>query len=130
SAAPVTIVDPLTKIPFPGNMIPKDRVNPVGAALANLYPVPNSTDPTRNFIGHPNGVSDNDMIAARIDYQLAARDAIWGRFTKNDPFDRGVGQALSPAFPGFDQEQTDNNLQVALGNVHIFTPTLINEVNV
>ena len=31
----------------------------------------------------------------------------------NAPFDRGVGQALSPAFPGFDQEQSDNNLQFA-----------------
>jgi outer membrane receptor protein involved in Fe transport len=129
STAPVTIVDPLTKIPFPGNVIPENRINRVGAALANLYPVPNSTDPTRNFIGHPNGVSDNNMVAARIDYQLTARDAIWGRFTKNAPFDRGVGQALSPAFPGFDQEQSDDNLQIAIGNVHIFSPTVFNELN-
>jgi hypothetical protein len=129
SGAPVTIVDPITKIPFPGNMIPKNRINPVGAALANLYPVPNSADPTRNFIGHPNGVSDNDMMAARIDYQLTTRDTIWGRFTKNAPFDRGVGQALSPAFPGFDQEQSDHNLQIAIGNVHTFSPTIFNELN-
>src|SRR6185369_14041560 len=129
SAAPVTIVDPISKIPFPGNVIPENRINPVGAALANLYPLPNSTDPTRNFIGHPNGVSDNDMMAVRIDYQLSTRDAIWGRFTKNAPFDRGVGQALSPAFPGFDQEQSDHNLQIAIGNVHTFSPTIFNEVN-
>jgi len=129
STAPVTIVDPLTKIPFPGNVIPENRINRVGASLANLYPVPNSTDPSRNFIGHPNGVSDNDMMAARIDYQLTARDAIWGRFTKNAPFDRGVGQALSPAFPGFDQEQSDHNLQIAIGDVHTFSPTVFNELN-
>jgi outer membrane receptor protein involved in Fe transport len=129
STAPVTIVDPLTKIPFPGNVIPENRINRVGAALANLYPVPNSTDPTRNFIGHPNGVSDNNTMAARIDYQLTTRDTIWGRFTKNAPFDRGVGQALSPAFPGFDQEQSDHNLQIAIGNVHIFSPTVFNELN-
>ena len=129
STAPVTIVDPLTKIPFPGNVIPENRINRVGASLANLYPVPNSTDPSRNFIGHPNGVSDNDMMAARIDYQLTARDATWGRFTKNAPFDRGVGQALSPAFPGFDQEQSDHNLQIAIGDVHTFSPTVFNELN-
>jgi hypothetical protein len=28
------------------------------------------------------------------------------------PFDRGAGQALSPAFSGFDQEQSENNLQL------------------
>jgi outer membrane receptor protein involved in Fe transport len=129
SDLPVTIVDPFTKIPFSGNKIPANRINTVGAALANLYPVPNNTDPSRNFIGHPRGVSDNDALAARIDYQLGARDAIWGRFTKNAPYDRGVGQALSPAFPGFEQEQTDNNLQFAIGDIHTFSPTTVNEFN-
>ena len=130
SGLPVTIVDPITKIPFPGNVIPANKINPVGAALANLYPVPNNTDPSRNYIGHPRGVSDNDALAARIDYQLGPRDAIWGRFTKNAPYDRGVGQALSPAFPGFDQEQSDNNLQFAIGDVHTFSPTIVNELNI
>jgi hypothetical protein len=130
SEAPVTIVDPITKIPFAGNMIPKSQINPVGAALANLYPAPNSSDPSRNFIGHPHGVSDNDAFVARIDYEPRARDQIWGRFTRNAPFDRGVGQALSPAFPGFEQEQSDKNLQVAIGNIHTFTPTIFNELNI
>jgi len=130
SGAPAVIVDPFTKIPFPGNVIPADRINRVGAELANLYPVPNNADPARNYIGHPTGVSDNDVLATRIDYRRGSRDAIWGRFTRNAPFDRGVGQALSPAFPGFDQEQSDNNLQLAVGNAHSFTPTTINEVNI
>jgi len=129
SEDPATIVDPFTKVPYPGNIIPLQLINSVGAALANLYPVPNNSDPTRNYIGHPKGVSDNDAFAARVDYQLGAGDAIWGRFTKNAPFDRGVGQALSPAFPGFDQQQSDNNLQFAVGDVHTFSPRLVNEAN-
>ena len=130
SGQPVTIVDPITKIPFPGNVIPADRINPVGAALVALYPAPNNADPSRNYIGHPQGVSDNDVFSVRIDYQAGKRDAVWGRFTGSSPYDRGVGQALSPAFPGFDQEQSDNNLQLAFGDVHTFTPTLINEVKI
>jgi len=124
-----TIVDPFIKIPFPGNIIPADRINAVGAALANLYPVANNSDPSRNYLGHPTGISDNDVSAARIDYQPGARDTLWGRFTVNNPFERGVGQALSPAFPGFDQEESDNNLQFALGDVHSFRPTIANEAN-
>ena len=81
SGLPATIVDPFTKIPFPGNVIPANRINPVGAALVGLYPAPNNADPSRNYIGHPRGVSDNDVFAARIDYQAGRRDAIWGRFT-------------------------------------------------
>ena len=129
SLDPATIVDPFTKVPYPGNIIPPQLINSVGAALANLYPIPNSSDPSRNYIGHPKGVSDNDAFAVRIDYQLGTRDAIWGRFAKNAPFDRGVGQALSPAFPGFDQQQLDNNLQFAVGDVHTFSPRLVNEAN-
>src|SRR5215469_6730806 len=126
---PATIVDPFTKVPFTGNRIPPEMINSVGAALANLYPAPNNSDPSRNYIGHPKGISDNDAFATRIDYQLGARDAMWGRFTKNAPFDRGVGQALSPAFPGFDQQQSDNNLQLTVGDVHTFSPTLVNEAS-
>jgi Carboxypeptidase regulatory-like domain/TonB dependent receptor len=129
SDVPATVVDPFTKIPFSGNVIPGDLINPVGAALANLYPAPNNADPSRNYIGHPKGISDNNVPSARIDYQLGARDAIWGRFTMNAPFDRGVGQALSPGFPGFDQEQSENNLQFAVGSVHTFSPTITNEAN-
>ena len=129
SSISAAIVDPFTKVPFGGNVIPANKIDRVGAALANLYPVPNNSDPARNYVGHPKGVSDNDVAVARIDYQPGARDAIWGRITMNAPFDRGVGQALSPAFPGFDQEQSENNLQLAVGDVHTFTPTLVNELN-
>jgi hypothetical protein len=38
SAVPATIVDPITKIPFPGNVIPATRISPVGAALAGCIP--------------------------------------------------------------------------------------------
>src|SRR4030095_15637679 len=47
SDVPVTIVDPLTKIPFSGNVIPANRINPVGAALATLYPIPNKSARSR-----------------------------------------------------------------------------------
>jgi outer membrane receptor protein involved in Fe transport len=130
SGAPAVIVDPITKVPFPGNVIPANKINPVGAALAKLYPVANNSDPSRNYVGHPDGDSNNDVIAARVDYQAGKRDTIWGRFTSTAPFDRGVGQALSPAFPGFDQQQDEKNLQLALGHAHTFGGTMFNQLNV
>jgi hypothetical protein len=124
------IVDPFAKTPFPNNIIPQSRVNPIGAALAKLYPLPNSSDPNRNYFGTPKGVSNNNVPSARIDHRLTSKDSLWGRFTVNAPFDQGVGQALSASFPGFDQVQEDHNIQAALGDVHIFTPTIINEANI
>jgi hypothetical protein len=128
-AGQAIIVDPFTKVPFPNNIIPASRINPIGASLAKLYPAPNSSDPARNYFGTPKGISDNNVPVVRIDHQLTSRDSLWGRFTMNAPLDQGVGQALSAAFPGFDQVQSDNNLQFAVGDVHTFSPTIINEAN-
>ena len=37
---PVIIYDPLTRQPFPGNVIPTNRINPVAAAMAKYLPLP------------------------------------------------------------------------------------------
>ena len=42
SGARVTIYDPLTHLPFPGNVIPASRINPVAAAIAKYFPLPQS----------------------------------------------------------------------------------------
>jgi outer membrane receptor protein involved in Fe transport len=36
--APVTIIDPATGVPFPGNRIPRERISPEAAALLAYYP--------------------------------------------------------------------------------------------
>ena len=38
----VTIYDPLTRLPFPGNIIPANRINPVSAAMLKYLPLPDT----------------------------------------------------------------------------------------
>ena len=40
AGAPVIIYDPLTRQPFPGNVIPANRINPVAAAMLKYLPLP------------------------------------------------------------------------------------------
>ncbi len=40
SGQPVVIYDPLTKQPFPGNIIPANRINAVAASIAGYFPLP------------------------------------------------------------------------------------------
>src|SRR5262245_50000024 len=40
AGAPVVIYDPLTQQPFPGNVIPANRINPVAAAMLKYLPLP------------------------------------------------------------------------------------------
>ena len=42
AGVPVVIYDPLTRQPFPGNVIPAGRINPVSAAMLKYLPMPDS----------------------------------------------------------------------------------------
>src|SRR5262245_24826222 len=42
AGVPVVIYDPLTRLPFPGNVIPSGRFNPVAVAMLKYLPLPDS----------------------------------------------------------------------------------------
>jgi hypothetical protein len=50
SGALVSVRDPLTGLPFPGNRIPADRLDPRGQALLGVFPLPNTVgNPDYNY---------------------------------------------------------------------------------
>ena len=57
------INDPLTGQPFPGNIIPTNRLSPNGIAIMNLYPLPTPgyRQGTQNLLQ----TSDNDAGSAQ-----------------------------------------------------------------
>lgn len=69
----IQIYDPLTGKPFPGNVIPKDRINPLGSAILNFFPLPNYVDPdprnlyTRNYRSAYSGAYPKREDLIRID---------------------------------------------------------------
>ncbi|HLK62626.1 MAG TPA: TonB-dependent receptor [Bryobacteraceae bacterium] len=89
TGAPVIIYDPLTttltngqylRQPFSGNLIPKNRINPVGQALINDYPLPNLAGTTggfNNFVVSPNSQQDQyHSIASRVDHQINEKNRL------------------------------------------------------
>lgn len=46
NGALISVKDPLTKTPFPGNLIPASRIDATGQAILNFYPLPNYVDPS------------------------------------------------------------------------------------
>jgi hypothetical protein len=68
---------------FPGNVIPTGRLDPVGAALLNLFPLPNADDPTggRQYNYVFQTVQDwprNDQVL-RMDWNVAPKTTAYGR---------------------------------------------------
>ena len=121
-------VNPLTGTPFPGHRIPEPFQNPIGRAIAHLYPLPNRASPQANFVSSPNLRDEGDQFDVRIDRPLAGRFDITARYSFSDrrlhePFS-GPGFSLVPGF-GSDLERRAQNLAVA--GVSVLTPSLLNE---
>jgi hypothetical protein len=79
------IIDPQTGQPFPDNIIPSSRIDPISAKLPKYYP--NPTTARRSFWNPPAGRDDYQWVG-KADYYLGSKDVISSRFYDNDTFDR------------------------------------------
>lgn len=64
------INDPLSGQPFPGNIIPVSRFDPVSAKLLNYFP-PSSSSNYQMLLPTPSTELDDDQITARIDHNIS-----------------------------------------------------------
>src|SRR5262245_6529220 len=91
------INDPLTGLPFPGNVIPAGRLSPQGRALLNAYPLPIAgfQQGAANWIGNPSVFNNQRKDSIKIDWvptsthRLAVRHT-WLPNVWNDPEPMGV----------------------------------------
>jgi hypothetical protein len=82
SADAYKIVDPLNKAPFANDMVPANRLDPVGAKLAAYYPAPNvSGAPSgkANFLANDPAQTVTDDYVARIDHVFNDNNRVFGR---------------------------------------------------
>jgi hypothetical protein len=123
--------DPFTAQPFSGGMIPTDRINSVGHAIAALYPLPNRNVPLQNFVSSPTQRDRNDSFDARLDHRIGQRGDLIFRYSFGDrnlfePF-TGPNFALVPGF-GDAVKRRSQNVMAAL--THVLSPNLVNETRV
>jgi hypothetical protein len=66
------INDPLTGKPFPGNIVPADRISHNGQALLNAYPLPTPgfLQGTSNYIVTYPHFSDTRKDTFKVDYNI------------------------------------------------------------
>ena len=85
-------IDPLTGQPFPGGIIPPDRVSPAGQALLDLYTLPNSTSTTDdcgNWASVVPAPINWRQTNIRLDGSVSKRSQILLRYTQDD-WDNGA----------------------------------------
>ncbi|HEX3879554.1 MAG TPA: carboxypeptidase-like regulatory domain-containing protein [Bryobacteraceae bacterium] len=62
---PVTIYDPTTHSPFPGNIIPASRLNPAAVALLQYFPQPTFDGAIQNYSIAPSVPSSSNSVSLR-----------------------------------------------------------------
>lgn len=127
----VTIKDPKTGQPFPGNQIPTSRFDPTAAKLVSLWPEPNYVGPGRsNYVSNPPSTETRNTIDARVDHSFTDNDKVFGRFSHqvlnsdiNSIFPEPARGALGNTY----SVNTNPAYSVAFSYTRIFTATLVNE---
>jgi len=117
----------LTGQPFPGNAIPGFFINPIGQAIANLYPEPNRNTPSANYVSSPTLREDLDLFDVRIDQEFGNGTTLSGRYSFNDsrrfePF------ASSVSVPGFGTDIPRRGQNLAVSLTHPFSSSLMNQL--
>ena len=118
--------------PFPGNIIPPSRFDPIARNVLNLagmMPNPNiaggrgtNGNPQQNYFDGRTRSSDYDLVSTRIDHQFSTRDTVMGRYSLTD------SNAFSPnTFPGYGSLDNQRQMNGTLAYTHVFGPALVNE---
>jgi hypothetical protein len=129
-----TIYDPLTttvvgktavRTPFPGNVIPKSRLDPIGVNIASFFPQPNCNLNNNNYCVNPTANSSYLYNADRVDYNYSDYDHIWAKFSRDGPTNQAVDAIPNSANPSALSGWVDDHYAISWS--HIFSPHISNE---
>jgi hypothetical protein len=138
SGRQIPIFDPATTVnrvrqPFPGNVIPSNRIDPVARAAAAFYPTPNRT-PTvtgaNNYGANTRPTFDRDILVARVDHQFRPADQVTVRYYVNDNESTNPGVWRMPEGDPSATNGGNNNSSWLASHTHLFTPQVINDFRV
>lgn len=136
----VIIYDPATvalvsgqyiRQPFPGNIIPSNRINAIGQNFANYYPNPNivgTLSGGNNYADSPNSQADKYYsMAIRLDHQINDHNRITGTVVNNQRHQLYPTAGFPPvASPGYLHYR--NNHGAAVDWTDTLSPTMVLDV--
>jgi hypothetical protein len=138
---PITIYDPLTtdangnRQPFPGNIIPADRLNPLGTVLSSITARPsNTTNPYlgSNFVHFYPDRTKLWNLTLKADQHFGDKDSLsvrYTRSTRNHTTEGGVFANPATAADGAGTSRSDDKIQdVAVTYNRVISNNFLNEL--
>ena len=127
----ITITDPTSGAPFPGNIVPAGRINPLGQGILKFFPLPNYVDPnpalvnTQNYQAGASGSHPrrNDMV--RADVYLSSKLNGYFRWINDSDIAANPFQNLNFAYTSFNVTVPGHGYATHL--TYTASATLLNE---
>ena len=136
----ITIYDPLTtrpnpaggfmRDPFPGNVIPADRIDAVAKAILEHYPQPTNGNATQNFVRERTRTSTALPVVVRVDHN-AGRHRLFGSFRQSNGEDDSPTVSVAFPDPGTNGEagtRANDRLSSVLSDTIVFGSNLVAEI--
>ena len=133
----IVIYDPLTspRVPFPNNVIPANRIDPVAQRFLNLYPAPSAPGLGSNFTTTVNREQTSDTFDVRLDHRFTDTRQIYVRYSDNGvetlvPGVFGIVNGIDPggSAAGFGGPSLADAWGLHANYLEIIRPTLLFEV--
>jgi len=135
SANPAIIYDPATRVfdaagnvivaprPFPGNIIPQNRIHPVSRKLLAYFPLPQVNTSSANFVNNEGRRVDADQLTYRFDFTEHAKSSWFFRHSFStehgyDPF----------AIPDMGINTDTKVHQGVIANTRVYGANKVNDV--
>jgi hypothetical protein len=108
SELPVQIYDPATTVavpggfsrtPFPGNIIPANRISAISKVYQSLLPLPTTTGLQNNYLGSVPVAYNNNSFNLKLDYVLTTNQRLSGLYTHGKRSQPGAYREVSSADP-------------------------------
>ncbi len=127
------IYDPMTNAPFPGNVLPANRISSIAIGLLQYFPSPNQTGScsagARNCIAQNFRFTDvvpnnNQSVGLRIGQSLGRKDRLALNFQFQDR------SSVIPQIFGFLDNSEGRGISTSLNWMHTFAPRVFNNATI
>ncbi len=78
---PASNPDPALRTPFPGNIIPANRIDPAALELIKRLPLPNGSGFVNNFTASGTGTYTRNNIDTKINFQASPKLGLFARYS-------------------------------------------------
>ncbi|MGH8337138.1 MAG: TonB-dependent receptor domain-containing protein, partial [Gammaproteobacteria bacterium] len=117
--------------PFPGNIIPMNRFDPVAAKIASFYPAPNlagNAQGLNNYLFASKSITNSDKYDLRTDVNFTDNTRMFIRYSRQQ--DQRVVPGNMPVPIGGGRTTNDHYTQGMADLTHVFSASLIGEAQV